>query len=73
MNGEELKIFDCAKLPEAGGTPGEIMGSCDEGMAVATNGGQILIKRVRPASEGKVSANDYFKSSGLSKGSILGQ
>lgn len=73
VNGEELKIFDCAKLPEAGGTPGEIMGSCDEGMAVATNGGQILIKRVRPASEGKVSANDYFKSSGLSKGSILGQ
>ncbi|NQV46088.1 MAG: methionyl-tRNA formyltransferase [Rhodospirillales bacterium] len=73
VNGEELKVFDCTKLPEAGGAPGEIMGSCDEGIAVAVNGGQILIKRVRPAGEGKVSANDYFESSGLSKGSILGQ
>ena len=72
VNGDELKIFDCAKLPEAGGAPGEIMGVSEDGFAVATSGGQILVKRVR-AGEGKVPASEYFNNSGLAKGAILGQ
>ena len=72
VNGEELNIFDCAKLPEAGGAPGEILESCDEGFTVAANGGQILVKRVRPAGQAKVPAGEYFESSGLSTGVVLG-
>ena len=73
VNGEELKIFDCAKLPEAGGVPGEVMGGCDDGFSVAVSGGQILVKRVRPAGQGKIPAGEYVESGGLAKGSILGQ
>ncbi len=73
VSGKELQIFDCTKLPEAGGVPGEIMGTCDEGIAVAVSGGQILVKRVRPEGQGKVPAGEYFESSGLEKGAVLGQ
>lgn len=72
VNGEEVKVFDCTKLPEAGGAPGEIMGISDEGFAVATNGGQILVKRVRPADSGKIPASEFVAGNGLSKGLVLG-
>lgn len=73
MNGEELKVFDCTVLPEAGGAPGEVMGLCSDGFCVAANGGQILVKRVRPAGEGKLPANEFADKCGLEKGAVLGQ
>ena len=36
-------------------------------------GGRILVKRVRPEGEGKVSAADWAKSAGLEVGNDIGE
>ena len=72
INGAEVRIFDCAKLPEAGGKPGEVLGQCADGFTVAANGGQILVKRVRPEDSGKIPASEFIAKGGVSKGDILG-
>lgn len=71
-DGEKLDIYDCAKITEPAGTPGEVTGVTAEGFTVAAAGGQILVKRVRPAGEGKLGAGDYAAASGLSVGTKLG-
>ncbi|MBT4888115.1 MAG: methionyl-tRNA formyltransferase [Rhodospirillales bacterium] len=73
INGVVVNIYDSQKLPEAGGTPGEVMGSSIEGFCVAANGGQILVKRVRPAGQGKIAACEFFDAGGVAKGAVLGQ
>ena len=73
INGTVVNIYDSEKLPEAGGAPGEVMGSSSEGFSVAANGGQILIKRVRPAGQGKIAASEFFEAGGVAKGAVLGQ
>ncbi len=73
INGEEIGIFDCVRLPEAGGSPGEIMGLSADGFTVAANGGLVLVKRVRPAGAGKIPASEFASNGGVSKGDILGQ
>ena len=70
--GEKLDIFDCAKLDDAAGAPGTVTEVGAEGFKVAAQGGQILVKRVRPAGEGKVGAGDYAAASGLEVGAKLG-
>lgn len=72
INGETVKIFDSAKLPEAGGAPGTVTGVTSEGFTVAVNGGQILVKRVRPDGQGKVAASEFVDASGLAIGTVLG-
>jgi len=49
------------------------MGSSSEGFSVAAKGGQILIKRVRPAGQGKIAASEFFEAGGVAKGAVLGQ
>ena len=71
-DGQILDIFDCAKAGATGGVPGEVTGVSDAGFTVAASGGQILVKRVRPAGEGKAAAGDYAASSGLVEGIRLG-
>ena len=71
-SGEKLDIFDCARLDDAAGTPGEVTEIDAAGFKVAAQGGQILVKRVRPAGEGKLDAGDYAAASGLEVGTKLG-
>ncbi len=72
INGQEVKIFDSAKQSEAGGAPGEVTSVGDDGFCVAVNGGQILVKRVRPDGQGKIAASEFIEAGGVSKGMILG-
>ena len=71
-DGETLDIYDCVKLTEPGGAPGEVIRVDGEGFAVSAGDGQILVKRVRPAGGKKVDAADYIAASGLVVGTRLG-
>ena len=72
-DGETLDIFDSTRIDEPGGTPGEVTAVGAEGVMVSAGGGQILVKRVRPAGERKkLDAGEYAASSGLVAGSRLG-
>ncbi|MFQ5763521.1 MAG: methionyl-tRNA formyltransferase [Rhodospirillales bacterium] len=71
-DGKELQVFDCAKVADAAGEPGEVVDVSDDGFTVAAQGGGILVKRVRPADDKKIDAADYVAKSGLAKGARLG-
>ncbi len=71
-DGEILGIFDCAKITGAAGPAGQVTAVSGEGFQVAASDGQILVKRVRPAGEGKVPASDYAAASGLTIEACLG-
>ena len=71
-DGQTLGIFDCSKVAGTGGSPGEVVEVSDGGFTVAAAGGGILVKRVRPAGEGKIAAADYAAASGLTRGTRLG-
>ena len=71
VQGQELKIYDSARVDGAG-TPGEVVSVSDEGVTVQANGGRILIKRVR-SDEGKVPAVQWANKAGISAGITLGQ
>lgn len=70
--GNELKIFDCAKV-DASGQPGEVVSVSEDGITVAANGGGILVKRVKPHDDKKISAADFVASSGLETGVVFGK
>ena len=69
--GAELGIFDSARA-EGQGTPGEVVSVSEDGVTVAAEGGNILVKRVRPAGAGKVSAAEWAASAGIAAGTRLG-
>ncbi|ESR26723.1 methionyl-tRNA formyltransferase [Lutibaculum baratangense] len=72
FGGKKLGIFDCARVP-GDGISGRVRAINDEGFEVQCIGGRILVKRVRPEGEGKVSAADWAKSAGLEVGNDLGE
>lgn len=72
VNGTELKIFDCAKSGHSTQSPGTVCEISDEGFAVAAQGGQIMVRRVRPADGAKVSAAEFVSQTGLTIGDRLG-
>ena len=70
---KELKIFNCAKVADVSGQPGEVTDVSDDGFTVATNGGGgIQVQRVRPPDSGKIPAAEYLGLSGLAAGDVLG-
>ncbi len=71
VNGQEVKIFDSAKIA-ASGSPGEVVAVSDEGVAVAAADGGILVKMVRPAGAGKVAAGEFAAAEGIAVGSRFG-
>ncbi len=71
FEGNELKIFDCAKV-DADGAPGEVLDVTEDSFTVGAEGGGIQIKRVRPHDDKKISAADFIANSGLAKGARLG-
>lgn len=71
INGNELFIFDSAKV-DASGAPGEVTAVSEDSFTVAADGGGILVKRVRPHDDRKIAAADYIGKSGLAAGTRLG-
>jgi methionyl-tRNA formyltransferase len=67
FGGAEVQIFDSA-LAAGTGEPGTVLSVDDKGIAVAANGGAILVKRVRAAGGQKIAAAEFAKSSGLKAG-----
>jgi methionyl-tRNA formyltransferase len=72
LNDVTIQVFDCVKGGGPDGAPGEITAISDDAVTVAANGGSILLGRVRPAGDKKITAADWVKSAGLSVGSVLG-
>ena len=70
-DGNELKVFDCAKV-EASGKPGEVVAVSDEGITVATKDGGILVKRVKPHDDKKITSADYISKVSLTAGAVFG-
>jgi methionyl-tRNA formyltransferase len=71
FGGNELKIFDCAKV-DADGSPGEVLDVADDSFTVGTLGGGIQIKRVRPHDDKKIQAAEFIENSSLAVGDVLG-
>lgn len=71
VNGEELKIYDAARL-DGTGTPGEVVAVDDQGITIQGNGGRILAKRVRAGKGDKIAAREWADSVGLKPGARLG-
>lgn len=72
FGGLEVQIYDSARLP-GDGVSGKVADVSDDGVAVQCVGGRILIKRVRPAGEGKIPAAEWAAAAGVSKGTVLGE
>jgi methionyl-tRNA formyltransferase len=73
LHGQKIKIFDCALVVQnVSALPGEIIRSSDEGIAVAGQGGWLLIKRVQPQGQAKINASEYAKSASLKVGERFG-
>lgn len=72
VQGAELGVFDCARVP-GDGISGRVMEISDDGVTVQCVGGRIQIKRVRPAGGGKMAASEWAADAGISKGDTLGE
>ncbi|HEX2170900.1 MAG TPA: methionyl-tRNA formyltransferase [Dehalococcoidia bacterium] len=73
VNGQKLKIFDARLEPgAAGGEPGDVVESGDQGFAVAAPGGRIRVQRVQPEGAGKIAAGEFVRNTGLTVGTRLG-
>ena len=72
LDGKTLQIYDVAKQTGGEGTPGRVSALSGEGFTVATAGGEILVKRVRPEGGDKVGAADFAAGAGLKEGTALG-
>ncbi len=71
IEGNVLKIYDCAKV-ETAGRPGEVIEVTDTGFTIAASGGGILVQRVRPHDDKKLSASEYISRINISPGLVLG-
>ena len=71
LNGAEVQVYDSARVP-GDGVSGKIAEVSGEGVTVQCIGGRILIKRVRPAGEGKIPAADWAAAAGLAARDEIG-
>ncbi len=71
LNGAEVQVYDCARVP-GDAISSKVVDISEDGVTVQLIGGRILIKRVRPAGEGKIPASEWAASAGLKVGDILG-
>jgi len=73
LRGKKLKIFDCELVVgNVSAMPGEIIKSSEEGIIVAGKGGSLIIKRVQPQDQPKLSASEYVLLVGLRTRERLG-
>jgi methionyl-tRNA formyltransferase len=71
LNGDELGIFDSARVP-GDGVSGKVVNIGTDGVEVQCIGGRLLVKRVRPAGGDKQAASEWATASGLSVGDVIG-
>jgi methionyl-tRNA formyltransferase len=71
-DGKVLQIFDSAASDATGGVPGEVIAIDKTGIIVAASGGAVLVKRVRPEGDKKITASDFVAASGLVVGAKFG-
>jgi methionyl-tRNA formyltransferase len=72
--GQRLKVYDsCHEAVEHDGIPGEVLARTDNGLAVAAEGGVILVRRVQPDGEGKLQAAEFADRVHLQVGDRLGR
>ena len=69
--GATLGVFDASRVP-GDGVAGRVMEVSDDGVAVQSVGGRILVRRVRPEGGAKVAAGEWAASVGLAVGDELG-
>jgi methionyl-tRNA formyltransferase len=71
--GQVLHIYDASKvIGEADGAPGEITAVGANSFTVAAQGGQIEVRRVRPAGGKKIGTAEFVGTAGLQPGVRLG-
>lgn len=71
--GQKLRIFDSQlRKSTPTGAPGEVTSISGEGFVVACRDGSIMVKRVQPASCGKITAAEFIKNANIKKGDRLG-
>ncbi len=68
--GQTVSVYDSLRVP-GDGVSGRIYDISDDGILIQCIGGRILIKRVK-AEAGKVPANEWATSAGITTGSNLG-
>ncbi|SFB15520.1 methionyl-tRNA formyltransferase [Poseidonocella pacifica] len=71
FQGKTLGIFDSKRVP-GDGISGRIRAISEDGIEVQCVGGRILVQRVRPEGEGKLSAAEWAASADLKVGDELG-
>ncbi len=71
LNGAELQVYDCERLP-GDGVSARVIDVADDGVTVQLIGGRIRILRVRPAGGAKMAAADWAGAAGLAPGALLG-
>ena len=71
-NGKKLGVFESGKIAGTGGAPGEIVDVTADGFIVATKAGHVLVKRVRPEGDKKITAAEFAAKAGIAKGARLG-
>lgn len=71
QDGDEVQVYDASRT-SGDGISSKIVEISDAGVTVQCVGGRIVIKRVRPAGDGKQKASDWAASVGLSIGDMLG-
>ena len=72
-NGATVQVYDSRRIETVGGDAGVVAEVSDDGILVAAgDGAGVLISRVRPAGEGKISAAEFAESSGIKAGDQLG-
>jgi methionyl-tRNA formyltransferase len=70
--GSKIQIFDALRMDGAAGASGQVAKITGDGFTVTADGGELLVKRVRPDGGAKMPAADYVAESGLKVGQRLG-
>jgi methionyl-tRNA formyltransferase len=70
-NGDEVQIFDAAKVDGSGSEPGKVLELSDDGLLISGSGGSIRAIRVRPKGEAKIPASEWANQAGVKAGDKL--
>ena len=68
----EVQIYDSEKTSESAGKPGEVTAIDEKSITVSAKDGQIIVARVKPEGEKKITAGEFAGSQGITIGTILG-
>ena len=73
LNGGGVQIYDSRLVDGAQGPAGSVVEVSDDGILIAAgDGAGVLVSRVRPAGEGKISAAEYATASAITAGTQFG-